>query len=683
MIIYSYFVIGMKAKILYSIPLFILLLGLILPSVTIITNSQTSNVLTIGWVTSSPYTSLSSYNPNIFSGGLGGAFYGLVYAYSAILNVSNNQMLPGIVENWTFSPSNWVQEFNSLSSVNVTLYLNPNAHWANGQPVTAYDILATCLILDMYSAPPFPNYTVINNYTITISYPKDYVSPYLMPFTLLDTVGLGEVAVITNYQVWKPIITQIEGNWTLLQEGKVKTTVFRSMIRSFNPALVASISADYNGPFYVSQITPSEIVLSKNPGFYAANMVPWNKVIIYQYTSSQDLLAGVKTGEIDLLYTGATSLPSLALSSLPSYYKVISIPQPGGYGLYFNLQNPWLKYVQVRQAIAYIINRTAVALVGGAKYSPVHVPNGIPNFSYFNEFRTPAVSNLNPYNVNLTKAAELLESVGFTEKNGQWYTPAGTPFTLNITDTISSSPGVTSMLTLIADELTSFGIPTTYSVSTIASINHQLYKSGDYGLVFQAWGGYYPGTVDWYLQLQYLSGIPYNVTHWDLLVPLPNGSVYNMSKLYIESTAPNSTSQLIAANDEIAYALNYYLPVLPLVYTDYVIVYNSNVISAPPSSSWFWEEALYGIGGTALLQAGFQYGYLVPTTVTTTTTSIPTVTSTTTVPVTSTVTSTTTSVIPPSTVTVSTTNVGLIVGVAVVVIIVVIIVAVLLLRRRR
>ncbi|QIW25274.1 ABC transporter substrate-binding protein [Sulfolobus sp. S-194] len=661
----------MKVKLLYSIPLLILLLGLILPSVTIIANSQASKVLTIGWVTSSPYTSLSSYNPNIFSGGLGGAFYGLVYAYSAILNVSNNQMLPGIVENWTFSPSNWIQEYNSLSSVNVTLYLNPNAHWANGQPVTAYDILATCLILDMYSAPPFPNYTVINNYTIIISYPKDYVSPYLMPFTLLNTVGLGEVAVITNYQVWKPIITQIEGNWTLLQEGKVKTTVFRNMIRSFNPALVAPISASYNGPFYVSQITPSEIVLSKNPGFYAVNMVPWNEVIIYQYTSSQDLLAGIKTGEIGLLYSGATSLPSLALSSLPSYYKVVSVPQPFGYALYFNLQNPWLKYVQVRQAIAYIINRTAIALVGGVKYSPVHIPNGIPNFSYFNEFRSPAVSNLNPYNVNLTKAAELLESVGFTEKNGQWYTPSGTPFTLNITDTSTSSPGVDSMLTLIADELTAFGIPTTYSIITIPSVAHQLYETGDYDLAFQNWGGYYPGTVDWYLQLQYLSGIPYNVTHWDLLVPLPNGSVYNMSKLYIESTAPNSTSQLIAANDEIAYALNYYLPLLPLVYSDYVIVYNSNVLSAPPSNSWFWEEALYGIGGTAFLQAGFQYGYLVSTTITTTTT--------TTVP---TVTSIVTSTTPPSTVTVSSTNVGLIVGVAVAVIIVIIIVAVILLRRR-
>ncbi|WP_369610312.1 ABC transporter substrate-binding protein [Sulfurisphaera javensis] len=641
------------------------MISLIAP-ITIVNSQTSSNTLTIGWVTSSPYSSLSTYNPNIFSGGLGGAFYGLVYAYSAILNVSNNQMLPGIVENWTFSPSNWVQEFNKLSSVNVTLYLNPNAHWANGQPVTAYDILATCLILDMYSAPPYPNYTVINNYTITISYPKDYVSPYLMPFTLLDTVGLGEVAVIINYNVYKPIIQQIEGNWTLLQEGKVSPKTFRNMIHSYNPSAEGfPISANYNGPFYVSHITSSEIVLSKNPGFYAANMIPWNQVIIYQFSSSDDLIAALKSGEIDLLYSGATSVPSSVLSSLPSYYKTVSVPQPGGYAIYFNLQNPWMKYVQVRQAIAYILNRTAIALAGGVKYSPVQVPNGIPNFSYFNEFMTPSVEHLNPYYTNLTEAAKLLESVGFYEKNGVWYTPTGQPFTVNITDVISSSPGVTSMLTVIVDELKSFGIQASYSIITTVSVVHALYASGDYDMIFQSWGGYYPGTIDWYLELQYLSGVPYNVTHWNLLVPLPNGTVYNMSKLYSESTAPNSTQQLISANDEIAYGLNYYLPALPLVYEDYIITYNTKVISAPPSTSWFWEEASYGIGGTALLQAGFQYGLLVPTTMVTTTTTVPV----TTTPSTSVTTTT------------PTVNTLLIAGI-VVVIIIIIVAAIVFLRRR-
>ncbi|ARM77077.1 cellobiose-binding protein [Acidianus manzaensis] len=602
---------------------------LLAPSMIASSQSSSSSTLTIGWVTSSPYTSLSTYNPNIFSQGLGGAFYGLVYAYSAVLNVSNNQMIPGIIENWSFSPSNWVQEYNNISTVNVTMHLNPEYHWANGQPVTAYDILATCLILDAYGAPPYPNYTVINNYTITISYPKTYVSPYLPPFTLLDTVGLGEVAVIINYNLWKPIVSQIEANFTNLQDGKISPKVFRNEIHSFNPTLYGPVSASYNGPFYVAGITSSEIVLDKNPYYPTANKIPWNQVIIYQYSSSDDLLAALKTGQIDLLYSGATSLPSADFSALPSYYKTVSVPNPGGYALYFNFKNPWLSNVLVRQAIAYVLNRTSIAYAGGVKYKPVGIPNGIPDFSYFKEFMTPAVSNLNPYSTNLAEATKLLEEAGFTQKGGVWYTPNGSQFTLNIVDVISNSPGVENMLTVIEDELDSFGIHTTYSISLTVSVNHEMYATGKgYDIILQDWGGYYPGTVDWGLPLSYLGGYPYNVTQWDLLATLPNGSVYNLTKLYEETTAPNSTSQLISANDEIAYAMNYFLPILPLVEQSYTITYNTKALSVPPSTSSFWENALYGIGGTGFLQVGFNYGYLTtPVTTTHTTTHTTTTTS--------------------------------------------------------
>ncbi|AWR98235.1 ABC transporter substrate-binding protein [Acidianus sulfidivorans JP7] len=650
-------------KIVSTLVVLVSITMLISPSIITFSQSSSSSTLTIGWVTTEPYTSISTYNPNIFTGiGLGGAFYGLVYAYSAVLNVSNNQMIPGIVENWSFSPSNWVQIYNQISSVNVTLHLNPAYHWANGQPVTAYDILATCLVLDAYSAPPYPNYTVINNYTITISYPKSYVSPYLPPFTLLDTVGLGEVAVIINYNLWKPIVSQIEANFTNLQDGKIKPQVFRNEIHSFNPALYGPISESYNGPFYVAGITSSEIILDKNPYYPNANKIPWNQVIIYHYSSTDDLLAALKSGQIDLLYAGATSLPSSFFSALPSYYKIVSVPNPGGYALYFNFKNPWLSNVLVRQAIAYVLNRTAIALAGGVKYKAVTTPNGIPNFSYFKEFMTPAVSHLNTYQTNLAEATKLLEEAGFTKKGGVWYTPNGTPFTLHIVDTISNSPGVENMLTVIESELDSFGIQTSYSISLTPSVNHQLYATGTgYDLVLQSWGGYYPGTIDWGLPLSYLGGYPYNVTQWDLLAKLPNGSVYNLSKLYVESTSPNSTSQLISANDEIAYAMNYFMPILPLVEESYIVVYNSQVVSAPPSTSPFWEQTLYGIGGTAFLQTGFNYGYLSSPTVTTT------------------VSHTTTTV---STTTKVSSSTILYAGIAVVVIIV-IIAAVLLLRRRR
>jgi len=619
-----------KSSLLKYISLLISLLILVTPLGSIgsfvVTAQSSSSTLYIAWINPTPYESLSTYNPNIFAGGLGGSFYGIAYAYSTILNVSNNVMLPGLIENWSFSPSNWEQVWQK-EPINVTLYVRHNTGWGDGTPVTAYDIMATDLILQASYLNPNPvKYTIINNYTLTLTFAPDCLSPYLMPYTLRYTAGLTQVATIIPYQEWKPVINEILGNLSAIRSQN--TTVidhFREIIHSYLPS--GPLSGNYNGPFYLSQITPNELILNKNPYYYASNEIKWNKVIIYQYTSESPALAAIKSGEVSLVYSGELSLSSQVLSSLPSYYKVIDVNQPFGWGLYFNLQNPWVSNLKVRQAIAYVLNRTAISLAGGIKYSPVSVPNGIPSFPAYKEFITPAVSNLNTYSVNLTKAQRLMESAGFTIKNGQWYAPNGTPLSFTILYGGPITPGISNMLDVIDSELSSFGIPTHYIDITSLTQLHNTYKSGAYTMDFGNWGGYFPGTIDWYLPLFYFGGYPFNVTHWNQIVTLPNGTTVNLHELGFLSTAPNSTSQLIDVNNEIAYTMNYYLPVLPLVKEDYVIVINTNQVSnIPTNNSWIWSEALYGVGGNAFLQEGFYYGYFEPiihTTVppTTTTTS--------------------------------------------------------------
>lgn len=612
-----------------TLGIILILLIPMINSATVLASSNSSNTLYIGWVTSHPYTSLSTFNPNLFDGGMGGSFYGLIYSYTALLNVSDNGIIPCLISNWSISPANWEQVWQN-ETVNVTITLR-NSGWANGSPVTANDILATCLILDILGAPPYPNYTVVNNHTIVISHPPDTMSPYLLPFTEICAIGLGEVALITSYQEYKPLVQQIDNNWIALQhDNKTLINQFRKELHSYTPS--GPLSANYNGPYYVAQITPSEIILDKNPYYFAANNVKFNQVVIYQYSSASTAESAILSGQVSIEYSAFMSLPSTLISSLPSYYRVVNIPNPGGWALYFNFKDPWLAMLPVRQAIAYVLNRTSIALAGGSKYSPVAVPNGIPNFTYYQQYITPAVANLNTYSTNLQKATQLLESAGFTLKNGQWYAPNGSPFTLNIIVTSTPGPGETNILNTIKDELSSFGIPTSYYVETVGKVQLQDWATGDnYDIAFNAWGGYFPVTVDWYLEAVYLNGVPYNVTQWDGIVKAPNGTIYNISKLYGETVAPNSTSQLTSANDEMAYALNYYLPALPLVLESQQIIVNTNDLVAPPSNSWFWEEYFYGIGGTSINQLGISADYMQPISVVTThppTTTISTTTTT-------------------------------------------------------
>lgn len=245
----------------------------------------------------------------------------------------------------------------------------------------------------------------------------------------------------------------------------------------------------YNGPFYLASLSPSEIILMKNPYYFMANEIPFQEVVVYQYGSPTGALSALISGKASLDWSGLLSIPPTYIPLLPSYEKLITIPQPFGWGLYFNFKNPWLRIQQVRQAIAYVLNRTSIAEAGGVLYSPVPIPNGIPNFTYYSQFITPnLMAKLNPYPTNLIKAAQLLESVGFTQKNGIWYTPNGSEFTLRILNT-NNQPDLLNMLTAISNELTAFGIPTEVVTITTISVVHQMWQTGTgYDVFFRKLG---------------------------------------------------------------------------------------------------------------------------------------------------------------------------------------------------
>jgi peptide/nickel transport system substrate-binding protein len=116
--------------------------------------------------------------------------------------------------------------------------------------------------------------------------------------------------------------------------------------------------------------------------------------------------------------------------------------------------------VQVRQALAYVINRTEVAEAYPPDYIPVNTITGIDNYlvSFFGSELPPGFfSELNNYTYNPTEAAQLLDSVGFKEANGQWYLPNGTLWTV----TIIVPSGFTDWVALmqnVAEQLNAFGI---------------------------------------------------------------------------------------------------------------------------------------------------------------------------------------------------------------------------------
>ena len=94
----------------------------------------------------------------------------------------------------------------------------------------------------------------------------------------------------------------------------------------------------------------------------------------------------------------------------------------------------------------------------------------------------------------------ILESAGFYKKNGQWYTPSGTPITM----TLMAPAQFTNQLTALSEaaaELSAFGIPTKILGEDVSTLSGLIIPNGDYEVA--GWFGpgvesYYSGYATWH-----------------------------------------------------------------------------------------------------------------------------------------------------------------------------------------
>jgi len=158
------------------------------------------------------------------------------------------------------------------------------------------------------------------------------------------------------------------------------------------------------------------------------------------------------------------ALGTLNASGCADFYT----PDPNSWDLTINVTHyPW-DIPQVRQAIDYVINKTEVARMWGVTFP-------VSEGTLFVPFTWPTLpkslrDEMVNYTIdgNRTKAASILESLGFYKKNGDWYTPDGTELTLRI-EAPSGYTDATIMYEDVANQLTAFGIPTTEAADPLGT----------------------------------------------------------------------------------------------------------------------------------------------------------------------------------------------------------------------
>ncbi|MGC8631702.1 MAG: ABC transporter substrate-binding protein [Thermoprotei archaeon] len=542
--------------------------------------------LYLGTVTSTPYESMSEMGSN----GYATFLYGELGGYRDLVNIDpflydmNDSIIPDEFISYKIIPSN-----NTY-----ILVLRPGLKWSNGVPINATTFYDMYIALAAIGSPAYW-IKIVNSSAVAIQVPPPGIvgKPGLMTSpSWFYGPDDGGVCTETYPAYWAPYMKMMIQDYPqLVAKNATVINNLTSYIMNGPPSKIAppEFPLVTNGPYMVSTVTPSEVILTRNPYYWDPSAWPWNSVVIYQFTSTSAEDTFLASGKIDF-YAGL--IPTAISSQMPSYMKTLTTPGNWGHDLIFNFNSNWVSQLQVREAIAYAINRTKVAEASGnvQLYRPLTYPLSVVPWMYSVEYPQSYLDTLNPYNTNLTKAAQLMESAGYVLKGGEWYAPNGTQVTLTLLTGSPLSTFSQGMVEDVVSQLDNFGIKTTLLETSDPTYGE---TGKGFNLVWGGWGGFLGTDYTSYLQIaEYENGITEHYMNWYQPVNVPGvGSIsyYNL-EAETRTDTPNTTQELIWLHG-LSYIENHYVPDLPITsnYDEYTV--NNQSIHWPSSDDViFWEN---------------------------------------------------------------------------------------------
>ena len=159
-----------------------------------------------------------------------------------------------------------------------------------------------------------------------------------------------------------------------------------------------------SGPFKVDRWVPdSTMELSRNPRFYEQGRPYLDGVKVNVIPNADSLIAAMRSGAIDFTFTEDTRVGKLAAAGSLNVIKTADLAR---YQLLVNTSRPPFDNVDVRTAISYALDRTAIiAAASLGEGVPAGPLGGLPRFAL------PA-TEFPSWKRDLTKARELLAKAG-------------------------------------------------------------------------------------------------------------------------------------------------------------------------------------------------------------------------------------------------------------------------------
>lgn len=351
--------------------------------------------------------------------------FGLVYDSLMEVHPNTLEFMPLLAKSWKISSGKKV----------FTIYLDPDAKWSDGKPVTADDVKFTYDTIMNTS-----NMTSVQRLSLVRFQPPVIVDRYTIRFTA-KTVHYNNLVTVASMSILPKH----------LFEGK-----------DFNKAFNMSLPAG-SGPYALSEVKEGRYYVLKRNKNYWADKLPnhqgtYNFDTIKFKVIRDDSVAyeAFKKGDFDM-YTGVSAKRWVNETDSEKFknnwivkHKIYNHHPEGFAGIALNMRKAPFNDLRVRKAVALLLDRkTLLNKIMFDQYKPLN--------SYWPSLYGPGDVSNPPMEFEPGQAKKLLKAAGFTKLDSEGYlmNKSGKRLEFSL---LYTSPELEKHYTFYADTLKKAGV---------------------------------------------------------------------------------------------------------------------------------------------------------------------------------------------------------------------------------
>lgn len=304
------------------------------------------------------------------------------------------------------------------SAYTITITLKKGLKWSDDSALTTKDIVGTYNILWSQANATW-------GFIDSIVAKDDVV----IDFNLNKTAGIRAFMNILRTNIVRPYSQYGKYMDAAGELFKKKADVKGDEVKKFLDDFYTFKPTDtvVSGPYKIDpkSVTEAQVTFAKNTKGYNADKVAYDKLIMY-FGETIASVPLILSGDVDYATHAFPPANISTFKTLPNY-KLLGGTTATGPGIWFNMNVYPLSKVEVRQAMAYIIDRKENATIAfGDAGKPIQYMAGFTDAMVPGWLSKDTIAKLNPYTKDLKKAEELLTKIGFKKgADGIWVDDKG------------------------------------------------------------------------------------------------------------------------------------------------------------------------------------------------------------------------------------------------------------------